>query len=328
MSDRYSQLFINPANLYTNGSPVIIMAQALLKDNQTGRILAQIKFKNVGRKLIKALKIGLYQQDPMGRSIGAKVEYEYLDLKAGTDEDFGQKQPVFLPDITTRSYYIDIDEIIYDDNTSVSLKGMHWEDISDFVSLSPFVDDELLKQFKIEVNPEAKYLFKKTDGLWMCSCGTINIASDRICHICGADRSIQEKANLSKISEDKDERLKKERFEAEEKGKKKAVERKKIAIITSIVAMIVVAVSLTGVYVIKPTIKYNTANRLMREDEYGKAKVIFKELDNYKNSKGLVKECDNAISYSKADKALRAGDYVYAISKWTEISDYKDSKKD
>jgi len=37
MSERYSKLFAFPENLYAAGSPVVIAAGALLKDNQTGK---------------------------------------------------------------------------------------------------------------------------------------------------------------------------------------------------------------------------------------------------------------------------------------------------
>ena len=48
MSERYARLFSLPENLYQSSSPVMILAGALLKDNQTGGILALMKFKNVG----------------------------------------------------------------------------------------------------------------------------------------------------------------------------------------------------------------------------------------------------------------------------------------
>ena len=57
MSERYARLFALPENLYQPGSPVMILAGALLKDNQTGGILALMKFKNVGTKPIRGLKV-------------------------------------------------------------------------------------------------------------------------------------------------------------------------------------------------------------------------------------------------------------------------------
>ena len=43
MEERYTRLFSLPENLYSAGAPVMIAAGALLKDNQTGKVLAQLK---------------------------------------------------------------------------------------------------------------------------------------------------------------------------------------------------------------------------------------------------------------------------------------------
>ena len=59
MAERYSRLFTLPENLYTEGSPVIIAAGALLKDNQTGKVLAQLKLRSITEKDIQAVKVRL-----------------------------------------------------------------------------------------------------------------------------------------------------------------------------------------------------------------------------------------------------------------------------
>ena len=80
MSERYKTLYRLPENLYTIGSPVIIAAGALLKDNQSGKVLAQIKFKSISDKSIKAVKIRVLAFDVTGASVGDAVEHQYLDL--------------------------------------------------------------------------------------------------------------------------------------------------------------------------------------------------------------------------------------------------------
>ena len=57
MSERYTKVFSLPENLYTESSPVIISAGALLKDNISGKMLAQLKLKNIGKKIIKAVTV-------------------------------------------------------------------------------------------------------------------------------------------------------------------------------------------------------------------------------------------------------------------------------
>lgn len=45
MTSRFQEVFRLPSQQYIEGSPVIIEAGALQKDEQTGKILAQIKIK-------------------------------------------------------------------------------------------------------------------------------------------------------------------------------------------------------------------------------------------------------------------------------------------
>lgn len=57
MSDRYSKLFALSENLYSAGAPVVIAAGALQKDNQTGKVFAQLKIRNIQDKVIKAATV-------------------------------------------------------------------------------------------------------------------------------------------------------------------------------------------------------------------------------------------------------------------------------
>ncbi len=62
--------FTLPGNLHTPKAPLLIMAGALLKDNVTGQVLAQVKYKNLGAKPIKALTVSLQALDTRGLPLG------------------------------------------------------------------------------------------------------------------------------------------------------------------------------------------------------------------------------------------------------------------
>ena len=47
---RYSTLYRLPGSLYEDGSPLLVSAGALLKDDQIGRILVQLKFRSLSNK--------------------------------------------------------------------------------------------------------------------------------------------------------------------------------------------------------------------------------------------------------------------------------------
>jgi hypothetical protein len=52
MSEKYSRLFYLDNSLYANKCPVIIKAGALLKDNDTQKIIGQLKLQNISSKNI------------------------------------------------------------------------------------------------------------------------------------------------------------------------------------------------------------------------------------------------------------------------------------
>lgn len=117
MSERYARLFALPENLYQPGSPVMILAGALLKDNQTGGILALMKFKNVGTKPIRGLKVRFFPQDLTGIDLDQPLEHQYLDLNAARDGEFGQKEPVAFPNAITRAFRVEVYQVVFADGT-------------------------------------------------------------------------------------------------------------------------------------------------------------------------------------------------------------------
>lgn len=100
MEKRYTRLYSINGPLYSNGSPVLISAGALLNDHVTGKVLSQLKFRNISLKKIKALKIEVTPKDTVGRNLGDSVVYQYLDLHIKRDEEFGQKEAIYLGTVT------------------------------------------------------------------------------------------------------------------------------------------------------------------------------------------------------------------------------------
>lgn len=116
MSERYSRLFSLPTNLYTEGSPVLIAAGALLKDNHTNKVLVQLKFRNISQKAIKSVKVKVNAYDTAKGQLDGIDAFSYLDLSVAANEEFGQSTPIHLPDATTRSFNVEILSVVYSDN--------------------------------------------------------------------------------------------------------------------------------------------------------------------------------------------------------------------
>ena len=150
MSERYSKVFALSENLYATGSPIIIEAGALQKDNQTGGILAQIKMKNISAKVIKAVKVKLTLFDVAGNILADGVEQQYLDLRVVRDESFGSKSAIKLKESTTRSFAVNIIEVVFEDGSVWSGTANPWETLSKQTALiNHFNDEELVKQFEL-----------------------------------------------------------------------------------------------------------------------------------------------------------------------------------
>lgn len=168
MAERYSRLFTLPENLYAEGSPVIIAAGALLKDNQTGKVLAQLKLRSITEKDIQAVKVCLNLFDTAGSPIGEPVMFDYLDLRALRDAEFGQKTPIMVPESKARSYTAAVTEVIFSDKSTWTADGAEWEPLPRQRTLEGvFQDTELVKQYKITVGSNFSYYPTEEKDLWL-----------------------------------------------------------------------------------------------------------------------------------------------------------------
>lgn len=261
MSDRYKRLFSLKENLYTEGSPVIISAGALLLDTNTNKVLAQCKFKNISFKTIKGLTVYVRELDTGNRPIGNAISYQYLDLNAGRDIEFGQKSAITLPDETTRAFVIVVSEVIFDDNSVWNAQSSAtWDNVPEQKDLYP-EDEELRKQYNLDINKQGSKEILYYKDLWKCSCGAINKITEETCHLCNTQLKTMETVDESVLKEN-----------------------------------------------IKNS-QYNQACSLMNEnkkDSCLKAIEIFKSLDDFKDSKVQIDNCNTLLTELKKQEELDA----------------------
>lgn len=338
MSERYSRLFTLPENLYAIGSPVVIAAGTLLKDNQTGRIVAQLKLKSISSKAIKAVKVKLYLFDTAGNSLEESVVHDYLDLNVSRDTEFGQKNPVMVPNIKARSYKASVIEVVFGDRSVWTANTESWEPLSK-PSLLVFDDPELQKQYQIKFGRNSKYEPKSEKDLWYCTCGTLN-RDDEICYICHSSRLELQAMDIAKLSAEKDARLREEagvaaekaRQEAEKKAEREAATReakrktKKLLKIATLAVCSVIAVVLIITKVVIPSGKYKDAVALMDAGKYRDAIAAFDALNGFKDSEEQITNCENAI-FAEAEALLAAGDYDTAISIYESFLGYENGSE-
>lgn len=327
MSEKYTKLFALPENLYAAGSPVILSAGHLLKDNETGKVLAQLKLKNIAAETIKAAKVRLHPQDTTGKPLEGAAEREYLDLQARTGDEFGQKAAIALPNASTRAFTVEIMQIIFDDNSIWEGTDAAWEKLPEPESLEKTLGDgELVKQYKIRYGNSSKVAPQEHKDIWLCACGTWN--KTETCHKCKNGQKALFSLDLNELKAEKDARLADERA-AEEAAKKKAAaaakKAKKILSIVAPIAIVCIAALLTTKVFI-PNSNYNKAVALMEAGQYDEAIAAFEALDGYKDSAAKVEEVKaKASSYAEAEALLAEGKTYEAATAFYSAKGYKDA---
>lgn len=336
MSERYSRLFSLSENLYATGSPILIVAGALLKDNQTGKVLAQLKMRNIGAKPIKAATISIQPLDTVGNLLGSAVSHQYLDLNVSRNDEFGAKTPVMLPDASTRSYFVSVTEVIFTDNTTWKSSNEPWEVLSFAVTLDEALkDSELVKQYRIQFGTESKYKPTVQKDLWHCACGELNRKEEATCCRCGKSLAALQAIDISVLKADRDARIASEKKKAAEDkaaAESKAKKTKKTAmIVVPIICAVIALVAILNLVII-PNAKYSKAIKLMDAGMYEEAIAAFNALDGYKDSAEQIVIAESALNeiacekkYNDAIALMDAEMYEDAISTFDALGGYKDS---
>lgn len=337
MSERYSKLFALPENLHAAGSPVVIAAGALLKDNQTGKVIAQLKMRNISQKPIKAAKVSIHPLDTIGNPLGEKIEYQYLDLSAARDEDFGQKAPVALSDVSTRSFTASVEEVVFTDNSIWTSTGEPWEVLDTPGSLRSIGDAELIKQFRLKYGNNCKNLPLLHKDLWYCACGELNRQGEAECHRCQKSLALLEQIDMDALRKERDTRVAAEKEQAEKEAAEAKAHAKKMGKIAAIVVPILVVLIVAAVIIsnsVKKSNAYEFALSLVESGQYEDAIEHFAALGDYKDcaeqiqlAEAAMLESQQANAYADAIALLEAGKHSEAYAALEALGDYKDSKE-
>ena len=332
MAERYTRLYTLPENLYTEGAPLVIAAGALLKDNQTGKVLAQLKYRSICSRPIRAIKVLITGYD-MAKAVVCQEEHQYLDLEIGRDEYWGSKEAVYLPDRSVRSYSAAVLAVYYADGGSYVSDSQRWEPLQEQAGLDTKLwDKELAKQYRIDTTPKSVFVPMRQKDLWLCACGEINRDGER-CHVCSQELdTLIAKLDVDRLREEKTERLRREEEHASAVDAVRdahAKKAKKIALIAAPIAVIAAAAIVFSVVSSKNARAYDDALALLDAGRYNEADVAFTKLGNYKDSAEKAEEAagkgQENTAYTKACKLLEDGSFDEAQALYTELGDYCDS---
>lgn len=331
MSERYTRLFSLPENLYSVGAPVVIAAGALLKDNQTGKVLTQLKIQNISDRAVKAATVSIVPMDTVGKPLGETVNYQYLDLNAGRDAEFGQKSPVALPDAATRAFSASVSEVIFVDNTVWTASKTVWEPFSAPVPLEQAFDDkELVTQYRIKYGENCKCIFKREKDLWRCACGALNHENERLCHKCQKEAAILAALDLDELKASKDKRLeiaKQKAAEEKAAAEAKSKRTKKLAMIVAPIAVIAIVAGVLISGNIQKSTDYDSATALLEVGDYEAAINAFEALGGYKDSAEQLTRAQENLNFAKAVDLINQGADNDAYLILEQINNLPDAQK-
>ena len=338
---KYQKLYSLSENLYAEGAPLIIAAGALQKDTENGSVFAQIKFKNIDNRTIKAVRVVISAFDDFGKELGDK-EYLYQDISARRDDEFGQKMPVVL-DNATRSFNVKVSEVAFEDGLKWTDNGTELKPIEKQEAINSLLKEhELIKQYHIKYGNSCEYIAKTDRDLVLCSCGAIHKTGETICHNCRNNLSDLLSLDVAALTAEKDARLAEEAKAAEEKriaeekaaeeAKKRAKKAAKIAGIVAACAAVCIGLALLTVKVIIPPIKYNNTVELLNNGQYYEAKAGFGSIIGYKDSKEYYESIRIlpqriVITYSSGNKTTYRYEYDSAGNKAKMVCTNSDGEK-
>ena len=326
MSERFTRVYSLPENLYAAGSPVLIAAGALLKDNQTGKILAQLKLRNISQKGIKAAKVCIFPCDTIGNPLGDSVSYQYLDLNVARDADFGQKSAITLPNATTRAFAATVEEIIFSDNTVRTASCAAWESLSAPTPLSSLGNPELVKQFCLEYGKNSKNLPLEQKELWYCSCGALNRGEESSCHCCGQSLFALQSIDMDALRANADKRIAAEKAQAEKEAaaaKAKAKKNGKIAAIVVPIAAVLIVGAVLLSNALKKDHAYDDAVALLDAGQYEDALRLYEEAGVIPDAIGAALWDDQPLMHAKFNTAYcldKLGRREEAVPLWEIVA--------
>lgn len=379
---------------YTSGSPILLEASALYLDRGTNNCIAQLKWKNIDSRPIKAVMIELDGYDAFNQKL-EPIHYQYDGLLVTQGSEFGGKTPIMIKNNKVVKYDVLLKAVSFSDETIWRAeKEIVFETLP--AAKEQKLRGETLDQLKRELSKQGNknastYTPQHAMGLWQCGCGSWQYSDTPClkCKITQADlENVSDESVLAKhLIEYKEElrieaekraeeaRIAREKKEAEAKRREEerirreheqriaeeralAAKKKRKKTIGIVAAFLVVAAGAgcAAKFYFIPQAKYDQALKLMQEGKYVEASTQFQKLGDYSDSKYRVRQvaanyyyaygaydnvsdiyatlpekyqdhaADFVSQYNNAVAQMNAGEYDEAISVFTKLGNYSDSK--
>ncbi len=334
MAERYTRLFTLAQDLYVPGAPLVIAAGALLKDTQTGQVLAQLKLRSISDPVITAVNLQVIGYD-MSKTEICREEHQYLDLRASRDDMFGSKEAIPMSRHSVRSFAVQVLAVFFEDGSSYSGPDARWTSLPEQEALNVrLFDTELIRQYRLETSEHSQYVPLEYKDLWLCSCAEINHPGEP-CYRCGRCLDdVKRLLNVELLRERKTERLREEASRAareEEKRKSLGYRLRRLALI--VVPLLLIAALACGVLLFNSARarSYDEAMALFESGDYAGAAEAFDRIPRYRDAAAQAARAREAdaihTSYIRAGKLMENGRFGDAQDIYLSLGDYLDSAR-
>ena len=120
MSDRLEKLYTLTDIENPPEAPVTIEAGGLIKDNQTGRVIARMYLKNCSDKPLTSVLVGFKPHGDNGRIVSGMRDYLYDAEGVPVGEIFGDQTGILFDNNDTKSFSASVEEVDFED-------GEYWD---------------------------------------------------------------------------------------------------------------------------------------------------------------------------------------------------------
>ena len=328
MSERYKTLFKNDKPQLQKGIPVLLDTFALLGDTISGKVIAQLKFQNIGVKSITAVYAVLTCYDAMNSLVKDKPEAKYLDMDVAPGSFFGDRVPVVLPDNTIRSFSVRITSVRFGDGTTVKAEENTAFNAIDDPEIS--LTGGQIKQLEIEAKDRSIGAFsvspERFEGKIRCACSQWNDESVEHCLWCGSDlKWLLEHSDSEVLQEHLEQRLKEEAEEEERRQEELRKQREERAALEKKKA--------EELRIEREKAEKEHAERMAAEEKKRKKRnKIIITVTSFAIIAGLIyafvikPKIDTKNKYQAALSLLDEKRYEEAAAEFEELGSYKDSE--
>ena len=185
MASSYKRLYIDEGNHYLEDCPVILRAGALLRHNESGTLIAQLKLQNIDNRIIAAVRVKLRFYTPAREDAGVQ-QYNYLDLAIQPGETFGSGSPIVVQNELARSFTAIAEQVVFADGTVWDNEKPFSGKLGPLQKLSAVSDEPcFINEMRKMYGPDTAFIPVNYGAYWNCTCGTVNRSTNTECIRCG-----------------------------------------------------------------------------------------------------------------------------------------------